>query len=159
MNTKLDGSSSPSDEIDIQGDNSHSYGGVKNQTHASVNRAQADHTKMSDKKTLGMFAYNISVLQLGGGPCRRFLDPDVVHSIMILQKFQHHCFVPPNLVTVGVGIGKSTLLAQVFGRKLDLGMFGVLTAISGQPLVHLVVTSPKPKNRSVVGSNFVLEIR
>lgn len=158
MNAKLHGSSSSSDEIDIQGNDSQSYGGVQNQTHACVKRVQTDHAKMSDKMTLGMFAYNISVPKLRGRCCRRFLDPDVIHAIMILQKFQHNRFVPLNLTPIA-GPWMSTLLAQVFGRKLNLGMLRVFTAISGQPLVDFVVTSPQPKDRLVVRTDFVFEIR
>lgn len=158
MNAKLHGSSSSSDEIDIQGNDRQSYGGVQNQTHASVERVQTDHGKMSDKMTLGIFAYNISVLQPGGRCCGRFLDPDVIHPIMILQKFQHNRLVPLNLIAI-VGLWKSTLFTQVFGRKLNLGMLGVFTAISSQPLVDFVVTSPQPQDRVVMRTDFVLEIR
>ena len=76
---------------------------------------------------------------------------------MILQKFQHHRLVPLNLVAI-VGLWKSTLFTQVFGRKLNLGMLGVFTAISSQPLVDFVVTSPQPKDRVVGRTDFVLEI-
>lgn len=111
---------------------------------------------MTDKMTLGLFAYNVGVLEFWGGSRRRFLDPNVVHAVMVLQKFQHYTFVPLNLAIVGVSI--STLLAQVFGRKLNLGMFRVFTAISGQPFVDFVVTSPQPKNRLVVRTDLILEI-
>ena len=157
MNAKLNGSRSPSDEIDIQGDNSHGYRGVKNQTHAGVDRAQTDQTKMSNKMTLGLFAYNIRVLEFGSGSCRWFLDPDVVHAVMVLQKFQHDGFVPLNLATVRYAI--STFLAQVFGWKLNLWVLRIFAAISSQPFVDFVVASPKPEDRFVVGTDFVFEIR
>ena len=63
MNAELHGSTSSSDEIDIQGNDRQSDGGVQNQAHAGVERVQTDHGKMSDKMTLGLFAYNISVIQ------------------------------------------------------------------------------------------------
>lgn len=77
---------------------------------------------------------------------------------MILQKFQHDPLVPVYLIAL-VGLWKSTLFAQVFGRKLNLWMLRILTAISSQPLVDFVVTSPQPKDRVVVSPDFVLEIR
>lgn len=113
---------------------------------------------MSNKMTLGMFAYNINVLQPRRRCCRRFLYPDVIHAIMILQKFQHNCLVPLNPIAI-VGLWKSTLFAQVFGWKLNLRMLWVFTAISSQPLVDFVMASPQPEDRVVVITDFVLEIR
>ena len=146
MNTNLDGSSSPSDEVNIQGDNSQSYGRVKDQTHAGIDRAQADHAKMSDKMTL---AYNVGVLQLRRVARRRFLDPNVVHAVVIFQKLQDHCFVPVNLAAI-VGTRVSAFLAEIFGRELDLGMLRVFAVISGQTFVDFVVAAPQPQNRTVV---------
>lgn len=75
---------------------------------------------------------------------------------MILQKFQHNTLVPLDFAVVVVAI--STLLAQVFGRELNLGVLRVFAAISGQPFVDYVVTSPQPKDRLVLRTDFVREI-
>ena len=154
MHTNLNSSSSPSDEINIQGDNSQSYRRVENQAHAGIDRAQADHAKMSDKMTL---AYSVSVLQLRGIVRRRFLDPNVVHAVVILQKFQDHRFVPVNLAII-IRTRKSALFAEIFGRELDLGMLGVFALVPGEPFIHLVMAAPQPQNRPVVGVYLLPEI-
>ena len=155
MHAKLNGSSSPSDEVNIQGDDSQSYRGVKNKTHAGVDRTQTDHAQVTDKMTL---AYNVGVLQLRRVARGWFLDPDVVNAIVILQKLQDHCFIPVNL-TISAGTSDSTLLAQIFRRELDFGVFGILAFITGQSFVHLVVAVPKPHDGAVVRVHLLSEIR